>query len=113
MATAPPVPAADQLRQDIGRLSAARPDGMPTATLAAALAAEGWVKTPGCDRAALERLVRLAMVDALAWLGAHAAELSQPPLRDRPLLDALGDAPQAFLARRPDLVAALHETSAG
>lgn len=36
--------AADQLRQDIGRLSAARPDGMPTSVLAEALAAEGWVK---------------------------------------------------------------------
>jgi hypothetical protein len=35
---------ADQLRQDIGRISASRPDGMPTSTLAAALAAEGWEK---------------------------------------------------------------------
>jgi hypothetical protein len=43
--------AADQLRQDIGRISASRPDGMPTAPLAAALAAEGWVKLePAADR---------------------------------------------------------------
>lgn len=40
---------ADQLRQDIGRLSASRPDGMPTSTLAAALAAEGWVKVPAVE----------------------------------------------------------------
>lgn len=42
--TSTPDEAAQLLRRDIGRLSAARPDGMPTAVLAAALAAEGWVR---------------------------------------------------------------------
>ncbi len=40
---------ADQLRQDIGRLSASRPDGMPTHVLADALAAEGWRKVPPAE----------------------------------------------------------------
>lgn len=35
---------ADLLRQDINRLSAARPDGLPTGQLAEALAAAGWVR---------------------------------------------------------------------
>lgn len=36
---------ADELRRDIGRLSATRPDGMPPSVLAQALAAEGWEKS--------------------------------------------------------------------
>ena len=103
--------AADQLRQDIGRISATRPDGMPTSVLAEALAAEGWVKPRPHDAAALERLVRLAMASAIAWFGDHVTELSRAPMRDQPLVDALGDWPAKFLfEHRPDLVTALHET---
>lgn len=58
--------AADQLRQDIGRLSARHPDGMTTAALAEALAAEGWVKGS-------EELARLqAEVDHLRGTGAES-----------------------------------------
>jgi hypothetical protein len=45
------VSAADELRRDIGRLSASRPDGMPTSVLAEALAAIGWRKVTAPDTA--------------------------------------------------------------
>ncbi|GEL47420.1 hypothetical protein CHO01_25360 [Cellulomonas hominis] len=38
--------AAEELRQDIGRISARRADGVTTSALAVALADAGWVKVP-------------------------------------------------------------------
>jgi hypothetical protein len=37
---------AEELRQDIGRISARSADGVPTSALAVALADAGWVKVP-------------------------------------------------------------------